>query len=478
MADKHKQAHEVTLVPHAEASGFELFVRTYWKLGLGAFLAIAAAILVLQSQRHSSALAERETWASLDETLGFNVFGGMTNPVSAADLEDVAGSLSDVDAGAWARLNQAVRAISEREYDQALAALDALERDHAGHAIVTQARSFVPGAAELTAPEFLRQRAEQLQAWEEARPELFENPALPDDSPRVRISTSEGDIVLRVALDRAPLHAANFLKLCSEGYYDGILFHRILAGRMIQAGDPNSRDNEDKTTWGIGGPDYTIEPEISDLRHFPGALSAAKKTGALESSGSQFFICVGAVHGWDEQYTVFGVVEEGLEIAEEIASAEIEEGQSDRPADPVEILSTTVTGYVVPLAPAVEPDDAGDDSADAGLGGLEDVAGGAAAYALQRAEALAEIAAIQTALELYAVQNAGNYPAALEELIVADENGAAFLEGAEVPVDPWGNAYRYVAPADGAADFMLFSLGADGAEGGEGEDADIHYGDE
>ena len=116
-------------------------------------------------------------------------------------------------------------------------------------------------------------------------------------SRRVAIETSLGTIVVGL-YDETPVHRDNFLKLASQGYYDGVLFHRVIAGFMIQAGDPNSRNAPKERLLGDGGPDYTLPAEFSDsLIHKRGALAAAREGDASNpqrrSSGSQFYIVWG-----------------------------------------------------------------------------------------------------------------------------------------------------------------------------------------
>ena len=179
-----------------------------------------------------------------------------------------------------------------------------------------------------------------LESWTAENPGLESPPELPANAPRVRFTTSRGDIVVGLYSERAPQHTSNFLKLCGEGFYDNTLFHRVLADRIIQGGDPNSRDRENPGSWGLGGPDYTIPPEISDAWHFEGSLAAAKKGGESESSGSQFYITATDTPEFDEEYTVFGRVLEGLELVKEMASEAPANG--DRPEDPVVVEATTV----------------------------------------------------------------------------------------------------------------------------------------
>jgi cyclophilin family peptidyl-prolyl cis-trans isomerase len=144
--------------------------------------------------------------------------------------------------------------------------------------------------------------------------------------------------------DKTPKHRENFTKLVSEKYYDGIRFHRVIEGFMIQTGDPYSRDLSMANAWGTGGPEYTIPAEfVNQYYHKKGALAAARKGDMANpkkaSSGSQFYI----VHDennclhLDGQYTIFGEVVEGLEIIDKIAAVETD--PYDRPLQDVIIES-------------------------------------------------------------------------------------------------------------------------------------------
>lgn len=116
----------------------------------------------------------------------------------------------------------------------------------------------------------------------------------------IKISTTLGDIVVRL-YDETPLHRENFLKLATTGYYDNVLFHRVIKDFMIQGGDPNSKEAVPGAQYGTGGPDYTIEAEIKpELIHKRGALAAARQGDEVNperrSSGSQFYIVWGQVY--------------------------------------------------------------------------------------------------------------------------------------------------------------------------------------
>lgn len=135
---------------------------------------------------------------------------------------------------------------------------------------------------------------------------------------RAVIETKFGNIELRFFPDVAPNHVNNFIELAKKGFYDGTIFHRVIPGFMIQGGDPNSRD-PDKSKHGMGGPGYTLKAEFNEKPHKKGALSMARAANP-DSAGSQFFICVADSPFLDRQYTVFGEVISGMEIADKIVN--------------------------------------------------------------------------------------------------------------------------------------------------------------
>lgn len=197
----------------------------------------------------------------------------------------------------------------------------------------------------------------------------------PTDPIKVKISTSLGDMIV-LLYDDTPIHRDNFVKLINEGFYEGLLWHRVIPGFMIQGGDPKSKGAAPGTSLGSGGPGYTLEAEIQDHRyHKKGALSAARQGDAVNpekrSSGSQFYVVqgkpmpatsllqnekrknarrapdnqykysdqaiadyetLGGTAFLDDDYTVFGEVIEGLDVLDAIAAVAT---SRDRPVEDV-----------------------------------------------------------------------------------------------------------------------------------------------
>ena len=195
-------------------------------------------------------------------------------------------------------------------------------------------------------------------------------------STKVVMKTTAGNITMML-YDDTPLHRDNMIALLKKNFYDGLLFHRVIPGFMIQAGDPASKDAKPGVQLGSGGPGYTVPAEFKPNRyHKKGALCAARQGDQVNpkraSSGSQFYIVTGKV--WpaasldqmeqggqhpkfteqqrkdyttlggypplDTQYTVYGEVTEGLDVIEKISK--VERDASDRPKVDVKILSFTV----------------------------------------------------------------------------------------------------------------------------------------
>lgn len=191
----------------------------------------------------------------------------------------------------------------------------------------------------------------------------------------IHMQTSMGNMLIRLS-DSTPLHRDNFIKLVKQGYYDSILFHRVINHFMIQAGDPNSKNAPKGKPLGEGGPGYTVPAEFrTTLFHKKGVIAAARQgddvNPAKASSGSQFYITQGRVFTeagldslearrlkhkipseqravyttlggtphLDQSYTVFGEVIEGLDVIDKIAATPTSRGADrDRPLEDIRII--------------------------------------------------------------------------------------------------------------------------------------------
>jgi cyclophilin family peptidyl-prolyl cis-trans isomerase len=149
--------------------------------------------------------------------------------------------------------------------------------------------------------------------------------------PSATIATTKGDIVLDIHDQDAPRAANNFLDLARKGFYDGVIFHRVVPGFVIQGGDP--------TGTGRGGPGYQFEDEPFSGDYVRGAVAMAN--AGPNTNGSQFFICLEDLSGrLPKSYTLFGHVTAGMDVVDAIAADPT--GPNDRPRDPVAMTSVTV----------------------------------------------------------------------------------------------------------------------------------------
>lgn len=154
----------------------------------------------------------------------------------------------------------------------------------------------------------------------------------------VIIHTNKGDITVELASDK-PLTTDNFKKLISAGYYDGIKFHRVIEGFMIQAGDPQSKDESLKSMWGTGGPGYTFKDELTGKETYERGTLAMANAGP-NTNGSQFFIMTGEGVRLPPAYTVFGKVISGIETA--LAIQAVPTDGSDKPLENVVITKMEI----------------------------------------------------------------------------------------------------------------------------------------
>jgi len=143
--------------------------------------------------------------------------------------------------------------------------------------------------------------------------------AQPAKEPRAIIDTKFGSMEIRFLPDKAPKHVENFITLAKSEFYDKTIFHRVIPDFMIQGGDPNTKDEKDKSRYGTGGPGYQVKAEFNDRPHVRGVVSMARSQDP-DSAGSQFFIVVKDAHYLDGKYTVFGEVVKGMEVADQIVS--------------------------------------------------------------------------------------------------------------------------------------------------------------
>ena len=185
--------------------------------------------------------------------------------------------------------------------------------------------------------------ADSIAAVEQMNNTIMEKIATLPEEPVFDIITSMGVIKVRL-YSGTPRHRENFAKLALGKYYDGLLFHRVIDGFMIQTGDPLTKDPANKSRFGTGGPDYTVPAEfVPEYKHKKGALAAARRGDAAnpmkESSGSQFYIVQDPVAcaALDGDYTVFGETIEGFDVIDAIAAVATD--NRDCPLQDVKIIT-------------------------------------------------------------------------------------------------------------------------------------------
>jgi peptidyl-prolyl cis-trans isomerase A (cyclophilin A) len=151
-------------------------------------------------------------------------------------------------------------------------------------------------------------------------------------NPTANIETNQGTIRIELFEDRAPKTVENFTTLAEKGFYDGVIFHRVIKDFMIQGGDPDGR--------GTGGPGYTIPDEFHpELRHDEAGILSMANAGP-NTGGSQFFITLAPTPWLDNRHAVFGKVVDGMDVVEEIGGTETDRG--DRPRNEVRMEKVTI----------------------------------------------------------------------------------------------------------------------------------------
>ena len=197
-------------------------------------------------------------------------------------------------------------------------------------------------AAEAAAEQARLDSLEQAEMQQKQKEAMATIATLPDE-PVFDIVTNMGTMKIKL-YSGTPKHRENFAKLALSGYYNGLLFHRVINGFMIQGGDPLTKNPANADKFGTGGPGYTVPAEfVPEYRHKKGALAAARRGDAAnpmkESSGSQFYIVQNeaACSALDGDYTVFGETISGLDVIDKIAAVQTD--PKDRPLNDVKIIS-------------------------------------------------------------------------------------------------------------------------------------------
>lgn len=171
-------------------------------------------------------------------------------------------------------------------------------------------------------------------------PTSMDNTASSSDTTTVTMTTSMGDITIEILTKTMPTTAGNFLTLARSGFYNGVKFHRVIPGFMIQGGDPLTKDDSQEARWGTGGPGYAIPdefgPRYSNTRGTISMANAGPNTG-----GSQFFINTVDNTFLDGKHPVFGRVVSGMDVVDAISNVPNSGSPNNRPLTPVTITSIT-----------------------------------------------------------------------------------------------------------------------------------------
>lgn len=174
---------------------------------------------------------------------------------------------------------------------------------------------------------------------EEKSADLYYNEENPIKNMTATVETNLGNITLEFFPSQAPRTVENFLKLSRENFYDGVKFHRVIKGFMIQGGDPLTKDDSKMALWGTGGPGYQFLDEITSAnRNDVGTISMAN--AGPNTNGSQFFINTAPNNFLDPKHTVFGKVVAGMDVVSAIENIPVD--QNDRPLTPVVIKNISV----------------------------------------------------------------------------------------------------------------------------------------
>ena len=154
------------------------------------------------------------------------------------------------------------------------------------------------------------------------------------------IETNLGSIEFSLLPELAPETVRNFVTLTKSEFYNGTLFHRVIPGFMIQGGDPNTKKPELRAQWGMGGPGHNVKAEFSSRSHLRGIVSMARSQDP-NSAGSQFFIVTADSTFLDREYTVFGEVTQGMDVADKIVN--LPRDENDCPQQEAKMIKVTIS---------------------------------------------------------------------------------------------------------------------------------------
>jgi cyclophilin family peptidyl-prolyl cis-trans isomerase len=337
---EHKAPTQVTIVPHEEKSAFAEFVDRHWVKAAIVAAFIAAFIIYRQVRDSQDAALVDESWNKLMAAVEEDSEGGFRG--DAVRLETLSDELQGTIAGPWALYLRALNLRRDGQYSKAIESLVLIKTKYPEHPLVKETFAYGESLTPLSAVEHLSKVFESEGSWRAEQPRLFSNPEPSADAPRIRIQTELGDIVVALYSDRAPKHVANFIEKVDEGFYDGLVFHRLNFGDRIETGDPTTKDPESSDlSWGLQGAENTVEVEETGLSHFAGYLSASPDPNGEGSNGSLISLTARPSLALDSHGVVFGKVVEGLDVVRDIAS-QPSNPTTQRPVDPQRVLSMSL----------------------------------------------------------------------------------------------------------------------------------------
>jgi peptidyl-prolyl cis-trans isomerase B (cyclophilin B) len=186
---------------------------------------------------------------------------------------------------------------------------------------------------------FADNRLDEAEMTEEMKADIAKSQPKEGENVAV-ITTNKGEIVVMLYPEIAPKTVENFTKLANDKFYEGVRFHRTIAGFMIQGGDPESKDLANASAWGSGGPDYSINDELNPIKHEAGVLSMAH--AGPNTGGSQFFIMTGTSPNLDYLHTGFGRVIKGMDAVKKIEQTPVTDGNGTVVPEEAAVIKSVV----------------------------------------------------------------------------------------------------------------------------------------
>lgn len=339
MADR-SHAQGVSIVQ--PESPLTRFLQNSWWLPAAVLAVLCGAFVLIRQAMSEGAVASlNEDWSRFAEQTEYDPNTGMLRGEPAA-LASLAGDFEGQPMGAWVRLTEATNRLEQNDLQGASEALAALRNEHPDHLLSSDPLPIGEDGAQQTLVDSLAAKIDARRRWEESHPELFGLPDPPDGAPRVRITTSQGDIVIALYRQEAPETTARFVELVTGGFFDGQAVHAVRKDLAIELGDPHTKTRPDEPdSWGLGGQNVGVPGETNALKFFRGAVATAPVVNEGEESSSRFMILSADGLRLGGQGVVFGVVVEGIELAESLDDVETAPG-SLRPAERIEIESMRV----------------------------------------------------------------------------------------------------------------------------------------